>query len=131
MNNSSVIVVTSPHMKRACPAPGSSTVSSWSLGQRDKVASCSSSLLMRTKPIINARLCGTLIKIRNTMMQKMCSRKVLDYLFDDSKTHERHLRGQEESIDVTATGGSQCRSPTRPTKNAYQTCPLNLFEVMK
>lgn len=28
---------------------------------------------------------------------KICSRKILDYLFDDSKAHEGHLRGQEES----------------------------------
>jgi len=24
---------------------------------------------------------------------KICSRKILDYLFDDSKAHEGHLRG--------------------------------------
>lgn len=31
--------------------------------------------------------------------QIICSRKMLGYLFDDSKAHEGHLRGQEESIE--------------------------------
>lgn len=30
---------------------------------------------------------------------KICWRKILGYLFDDSKAHEGHLRGQEESIE--------------------------------
>lgn len=36
---------------------------------------------------------------RMRMQRYACSRKILDYLFDDNKAHEGHLRGQEESIE--------------------------------
>jgi hypothetical protein len=31
--------------------------------------------------------------------KEICSRKMLDYLFDGNKAHEGHLREQEESIE--------------------------------